>query len=146
MLALELDTSAVKGFMGALLRGDIFDNFEARNLELLTNMRISIDSQSETGFMQWRDMRPLIYNIIKEGQKPRYIKIVFSLVDSDIQSIHQNAAALFLNLVYENDSVTFTTATAQKEFVMDKSLDFAWDDWINGFFAKNALPVLDKLM
>ena len=115
MLALELEKSAVKEFMGKLLRENLFDAFEIRMVEIYTNTRITIDGAAESGeFAAWGGVRPLVYEIIKLCSKPRQIKIIFSRKNPT--EIHTNAAALFLNLVYENDGVTFTTATAQKEF------------------------------
>ena len=144
MLSLELNASAVKSFMGQLLRDGIFSEFDMRTAELLTQIRITIDGGTETGYASWESIRSLVYTIIKEGAKPRYIKIIFSLNVEQSAQIHPNAAALFLNLVYENDTVTFTTASAQKEFALDKTLDIAWDEWMSAFFAKKNLPVAKR--
>lgn len=145
MLALELEKSAVKEFMGKLLRGDLFCEFDARMVEVLTDTRITFDGSLEnekSGFAAWSVTRPLVYEIIKLRAKPRQIKIIFS--HSRAREIHTNAAALFLNLVYENDGVSFTTATAQKEFVLEKSLDSAWDAWVREFFSRAGIAVADR--
>jgi len=156
MLALELDKSTVKTFMGLLLREDIFDTFEVRSIEIVTTSRINIDGQLEAavnnddedikkpGFSTWETLRPLVYAIIKTSIKPKHVKIVFSYKANEACDIHSNAAALFLNLAYENDSVTFTTGTAQKEFLFEKSLDTSWDEWVKEFFAKEGLQVVDR--
>jgi len=139
MLALEIEKSDVKSFMGKLLRENLFDGFEARLIEITTNTRITIDGAIESEAAMWSAMRPLIYEIIKLCPKPRQIKIVFA--QKNPYEIHTNAAALFLNLIYENDNVTFTTATAKKEFTMDKILDNAWDNHIREFFAKTGIDL-----
>jgi hypothetical protein len=131
MLALEMEKSDVKNFMGRLLKDELFDEFEPRLIEIATNTKITIDGTNT----KWGETRPLVYEIIKLSAKPKQIKIVFA---SDAP-IHTNAAALFLNLVYENDSVTFTTATAQKEFALDKTLDSAWDNHISEFFSNTGI-------
>ena len=158
MLALEMDKSYVKTFMGKLLREDLFDSFEARLVEISTTTRITIDGAIEASnmdtaeteaaspikavFTLWGSTRPLVYEIIKLCAKPRQIKIIFAYHAP--QEIHTNAAALFLNFVYENDGVTFTTATAQKQFEMDKSLDTEWDEHIREFFANTGIDVADR--
>jgi len=145
MLALEIEKTEVKLFMSKLLREELFDTFEIRSVEIATNTRISIDGTPESpeaDFPLWGEIRPLVYEIIKLCTKPRHVKIVFS--KKDASEIHTNAAALFLNLTYENDSVTFTTASAQKEFILDKSLDTNWDEWIRSFFIKSRLQVFDR--
>ncbi|MCL2225300.1 MAG: DUF5721 family protein [Defluviitaleaceae bacterium] len=151
MLALEMEKSDVKGFMGRLLREELFDKFEARLVEVATTTKITIDGLRITepteenaaeppAFATWGEMRPLVYEIIKFSAKPRQVKIIFA---GDTE-IHTNAAALFLNLLYENDTVTFTTATAQKQFAMDKTLDNAWDDSTRKFFSDAGITVSDR--
>ncbi|MCL2356067.1 MAG: DUF5721 family protein [Defluviitaleaceae bacterium] len=142
MLALELDKASVKIFMGKLLRENLFDEFEARSVEILAAVKVTVDGANESGFATWESLRPMAYEIVKMCAKPRRMKIIFSQKSAD--EIHTNAAALFLNIVYENDGVTFTTATAQKEFVADKSLDITWDDRIREFFAKAGIAVSDR--
>jgi len=141
MLALEMEKAEVKGFMGKLLREDIFDEFEMRLTEITTNTKITIDGANEA--VTWGGVRPLVYEIMKMSAKPRQVKIVFA--KKDPQEIHTNAAALFLNLIYENAGVTFTTATAQKQFEMDKTMDTAWDNFIREFFAKKDIHAEDRL-
>ena len=156
MIAVELDTAAVKGFMGRLLREDVLDEFEVRGVEIGISTRISINGALEAeiedeevktkppGYVSWEALRPLIYAIIKTGAKPRQVKIVFSYKAEAAKDIHTNAAALFLNMVYENDAVHFTTATAQREFSMEKSLDDSWDGWVREFFARKNIVVTDR--
>ena len=157
MLALELDKATVKPFMGQLLREALFDQFEVRSVEIATNIRIDIDGQQapaltdaeeespqKPGFTTWEALRPLVYAIIKTSPKPRYVKVVFSYKASGACDIHANAAALFLNFAYENDSVTFTTGTAQKEFLFEKTLDAAWDEWVLAFFTAAGLAVAER--
>jgi len=156
MLALELEKTVVKAFMSKLLREELFDLFEARTLEITAAVKIIIDGANvpqddqpiteehsqpkRNGFVLWNKLRPLVLEIIKLSAKPKHVKIVFAFPNPT--EIHTNAAALFLNLSYENDGVTFTTATSQKEFALDKTLDAVWDEWIRNFFAQ--LPMRDR--
>jgi len=144
MLALELDQSAVKAFMGQLLRDEIFDSFDVRNIDIATNAHFSIDCKNEAGYLTWGYMRPIIFEIIKTSPKPKYVKIVFSYKGDEACEIHANAAALFLNLAYENDAVHFTTGTAQREFAIEKTLTQTWDEWVQGFFTKTGLNVRER--
>jgi len=158
MISVELEKTAVKAFMGQLLRENAFDMFEVRTVDIATNIHINFDGQlvaeatendvdnvpQKPGFSGWENLRPLVYGIIKASPKPRHVKIVFSYKADEACNIHPNAAALFLNMAYENDSVTFTTGVAQKEFIMDKSLDTNWDDWVTGFFARVGMNVSDR--
>jgi hypothetical protein len=143
MLALEIEKDDVKNFMGKLLREELFGAFEMRTAEILAATKITIDGALESGeFATWGATRPLIFEIIKMNKKPRHMKIIFA--SHSPNEIHQNAAALFLNFTYDNDSVSFTTATAQKEFALDKSLDSSWDIYVRNFFAKINVDVKDR--
>ena len=152
LLALELEKTEVKGFMGQLLRESVFDKFEVRSVEIATNIHIDFDGaladtdeHKKTCFTTWENLRPLVYGIVKASPKPKCVKIIFSCNNDDACSIHPNAAALFLNLGYENDNVTFTTGVAQKEFIMDKTLDINWDEWVKNFFCKVGVNVAERI-
>jgi hypothetical protein len=143
MLSLTIDTTAVKNFMGQLLREEHFDVFAVRNIELTLATHISVSGKLEDNtYTTWGDLRPLVYDLIKRGDKPRLLKIIFS--HSKPAEVYGNAAALFLNLIYEKDGVSFTTATSQREFALDKSLDSLWDEWVQNFFTKINVSVINQ--
>lgn len=156
MLAFAIADSSVKGFMNRLLREDIFDLYEVRGVEINTLTRVEISgaltpSRHEEAapapggrvrpFCTWSQLRPLVHAIIKLGERPRSMKIIFACDESTTAALHPNAQALFLNLTYENGGVTFTTATAQKQFALDKSLDAQWEDHVAIFFKRNGIPM-----
>jgi len=154
MLALQLDPSQVKSFMGHLLRDEIFDLFELRSIEISAGPYTKIDGTkvadvvddsqpaAVNGFYTWAGIKPIAYHIIKSGAKPKLLKVVFSYKNT--AAIHENAGALFLNVLYEHDAVFITSATSQKQFAMDKSLDHAWDDWVHAFFKQNGIMVTER--
>jgi hypothetical protein len=96
------------------------------------------------GFITWEQAKPIVMAIIKNGAKPQYIKIIFSADTETVNNMHNNAQALFLNMIYENNQVIFTTASSQKQFELDKSLDVNWDKWINSFFKHHNIPVHEQ--
>ena len=146
MLALELSDDAVKGFMGRLLREDIFNDFKVRSVDIIAKNRFSIDGEIADGetknFSIWSDIRPLVFEIVKQMGKPSVLKIVFSHKEPVV--VHENASALFLNLMYENGKVNFTTATSQKAFSLEKTLNSAWDEWMRSFFNSIGVVVSDR--
>ena len=146
MLALELSDDLVKGFMGRLLKEDIFDEFKVRSIDILAKNRFSLDGEfagSEAkDFSAWSEMQPLVFEIIKQMGRPSVLKIVFS--HKEPQVIHENASALFLNLMYDRGKLSFTTATSQKAFSLEKTLDSTWDEWMRGFFGSIGIVVSDR--
>jgi hypothetical protein len=66
---------------------------------------------------------------------------VFALDDAAIEQLHPNAKAAFINMVFENGKITFTTGTAQKNFSMDKGLDEVWENKVKEMFNKLGISI-----
>ena len=133
-----------KFFMNSLLKEDTFDSFEVRGVELYSFTKFNMsgalntsdltDSDIKRNYCTWQELRPYVFNIIKGNAKPKYIKIIFSLSVEESLKLHSNSAALYLNMNFSDDAITFTTGTAQKNFDLDKSLDHVWEDYVIKFF------------
>jgi len=142
MRSFAIPPGQIKPFMGKLLKEPHFEPFTVRSVELTLDVHITIDgkvSGEEKKYTPWAQLCPLVYDLVRRGTKPQLIKIVFS--HAQPTEVHPNAAALFINLAYEKDAITLTTATAQREFALDKSLDAAWVEWVEGFFAQMGTPL-----
>jgi hypothetical protein len=152
LLSLSIDGPAVRGFMNRLLREELFDAFEVRGVELCALTRVDISGVPETekasdppplnAFVTWARLRPVGTAVIKSSQMPRSMKVVFSMDTETAAGLHPNAAALFLNLTYENGGAHFTAATSQKQFALDKSLDEKWEEYIQQFFKRHEIKVI----
>ena len=146
MLALELSEDLVKGFMGRLFREGIFNDFKVRSVDILAKNRFTIDGEVSGGetkdFLMWSELQPLAFEIIKRMGRPSFLKIVLS--HREPQTIHDNASALFLNLTYDGGRLSFTTATSQKAFALERTLDSTWDEWMRGFFSSIGIVVSDR--
>ena len=117
-----------KNFMHTLLKTDLFDAFAMRRAEIHNVAAFNLECENNT----WAVLRPFVFHIVKEGGKPSLVKIV--LAHAEPAALHPNAAALFLNIQYDNNAVSCTSATAQKEFALNKELDNLWDEWVTQFF------------
>ena len=146
MLALELGGDTVKNFMGRLMKEGIFNDFKVRSVDILAKNRFSFDGEiagSETkDFSLWSEVQPLVYEIIKRMGRPSVLKLVLS--HKEPLTIHENASALFLNLMYDGGKVSFTTATSQKAFALERTLDTTWDEWMRSFFSSIGIVVSDR--
>ena len=139
--------------MARLFRESVFDAFEVRGLEVgtFTNFQVSgaldrgFDDDPEAGpaHCAWERIKPFAVAFIKGRKRPKVIKI--TLAHPDTVRIHPNAAALFLNINYEDNEAQLSTAVSQRNFSLDKSVDGAWDDYIEAFFASNNIPVSTRL-
>jgi len=155
MLILKITEPELNVFMARLLKEDTFDTFELRGLEVasFTNFQVSgaldasfdDDTADEATHCQWGRIKPFAVSFIKGKKRPNSIKITLAYPSESAKQIHSNAAALFLNINYENGELHVTTASSQRNFSLDKSVEGAWDDHVNAFFAANNIPISVRL-
>jgi len=160
MLNLKIESGEVKSFMAALLMSDTFDFFEVRGADITTLTHFNISGQKlltgapaessdddgdndnkpvKASYCKWAEIRPFAHNIIKGGVRPSYLKIIFSMEPAEAVKLHENSAAMYLNIMYNGEEVYFTSATAQRGFSLDKSLDHVWEDYLREFFKTNRI-------
>jgi len=142
MFAFKIAGDAVKILMNRILREGLMDAWEVRGVELVNFTRFEIagllenerseDKQSRR-YCAWPALRPYVLSLVKDGGKPRKLKIVFALPPDQTPGVHPNGAAFFLNMLYENDAIMFTTASAEKTFSMDRAVALAWDEYVRAF-------------
>lgn len=139
-----------KSFMHLLLRDKLFDSFEVRNIILntftqfeisgvLEKSYFSLDEQEQfsRNFCLWSELKPTVFQLIKGNKQPRYLKIVLSYDNTKLSNICENAAALFLNIVFENGNIICTTGSSEKNFSLDKKVENSWDEYVSGYFKTN---------
>lgn len=150
MLVFSIEDDNVKIFMQKLLREETFDKLEVRNITLETIVKYEIlgninkdylQEEENRYFVKWKELKPYVVSLIKGNIKPKLFKIVFSLDDNTVNSLCDNANAMFLNVMYQNDIITGTTGTSQKSFSLDKKEDKILEDIILRFFEKNNIKI-----
>ncbi len=141
----------IKVFMNLLLTGDNFYVFDVTQVEVQSFITFNIkgaydkdylDNEESEKYINWSKLQPYILNMIKGNKQPKKMVINFLLPQKYTDKLYDNCSACFLNMKFENGEVTFTTATAQKEFSLDKSLDFLWNEYILKFFENKNIPVV----
>ena len=156
MFAFKIIASELKNFMNLLLREDTFDQFEARDVEvvnftkfLISGIEEEISEGEEDGqrrkICSWSVLRPYIFHIIKGEKRPKLIKIAFSPPPSSWASIHPNGSAFFLNMQYNGEEVLFTTAVSEKSFSLDKQVEAAWEEYVKEFFRSKHIVISTQL-
>ena len=83
--------------------------------------------------------------IIKGKHMPKFIKLVFAATEELKEKISPDSSVLFLNITFENNAVTVITGSSTKTFTMDKSGEYAWDEYVNEFFEKNNIAVSTQM-
>ena len=145
----------VKSFMNKILRERDFDDFELRNVEIQSFAKFDIDGkinkefneegQEDVFFCKWAKIKPYVFDFVKGKIKPSYMKFVISAPKELLEKVSENAAALFLNFVFEKDMVICTTGTAQKNFELNKDLDLAWEEYVKSFFKEIGIAVQSEI-
>ena len=142
MLALKINDT--KAFMVKLLKENTFDSFILHKAAINTFAYFDI-SGSESG-TTWKLLREHVYAIIKGDTSPKSIRISFNLdqnnanIDTDI-----DAAALFINIHFENGNINLTSAISKKTFSLDKSDEFKWDEWVKNYLTANNIKFVSKI-
>lgn len=150
MVVFEISNNKI--FMNMLLKENIFDNFEVRNIEIQSFVKFEISGlidksyflPSEQNFSEhkyclWKELKAIIFQLIKGNKAPKSIKIIFSYKELD--EINENAAALFLNIIFENGKILCTNGCSEKIFSLDKKVENSWDIYIKNFFEENNLNI-----
>jgi len=147
MHAFSIPEPHIKDFMQHLFAHDTFNDFEVRGVTVhgFTYFEISGEKarqpDQEASYCIWDELRPYVRNIIKGSEKPRAMKIIFARTDPE--ALDPNAAALFINTTYEGDKLTCTTATSQKQFDLNKTVDTTWDNWVRDFFKQKGIVAVN---
>lgn len=140
-----------KQFMSLLLKGTAFDKLLIRSAVLRTSVLYEIDctldknwfdSEEQTNlekYASWADMRPILFSLIKGNRLPGYMKLILSPNAEATEKIHSNAAALFINIVFENNTLSVTTGCSHKQFTLDKAVEITWDEYAAKFFKHNGI-------
>ena len=134
MFIFKLDGAQIKEFMQKLLREEVFDGWEVRSVHVQNFMAFDI-----TGACEWGRLRPYVFNIISGNQRPSLLKIILALPQSEWEKVHPNGSSFFLNINFDGEELLCTTATSEKVFTMDKTVDAAWDNYVKMFMAENQI-------
>lgn len=154
----------LKSFMSKLLGSSAFDGFLLAEASISTYNTFVIDGHINkefyTGdinddgilpsyeFSMWQDMRSLCFDLIKGKRTPVGFKLVLHLKPelADTLLKEGNAAvslsdlkAFVLNIKYDGSELSCITATAYHTFILDKTPDQIWDEYMARFFNENSI-------
>lgn len=138
-----------KDFMGKLLKSDLFDTFEVREVVLHTAFKSVLDGSRNqeffndvnneeefSTFVNWKEMKPYVYQFVMGHKLPTYFKIVLSTSPAKTLALSPAASTFFLNITFKDNEIKCSTGVAYKEFTLDKSCEQIWDERIKNFLFK----------
>ena len=94
-------------------------------------------------YVEWKDIKQIVYSYIKGKRLPIGFKIILMFNRENISRLlemnnlpvkTEDVSALFMNVVYEHESLSVTTGTSLKIFTMDKTLEHVWDDTVKKYY------------
>lgn len=149
---LVTNVNNTKEFMAMLLKKDIFDAFQVREVLITTFTTFEIhgnlnkdffDTEEEIDrkFCVWRELKPYVFELIKGNRLPKSIKIVFSADEPLLEAISPEASALFVNISFENNRLGIITGSSLKNFTLSKTVEFMWDDWVIRFLESHKIKI-----
>ena len=138
MLALKMGPKDVRLFMNKLLVEDVFDFFEFREAYISSFIRFELNAQSGEP-VSWKEIRPYAFNILKGGRKPASMRFVLSYPKDGLAGIEPSARALFLNIIFEEESVLITTGFSAGKFTLDKGPEAVWDAYVRDFLRNGGM-------
>ena len=135
-----------EAFDGFLLTEASITTFNTYNIDGRIQKKFYTEQEYEAlgnpEFSKWCDMKRLCFEMIKGNKTPLKFKIVLKLSEDQVGEIvaktqtsltASDVQGLFINVRYENDSIDCITATSLKIFSMDKSLEEAFDKYMEKF-------------
>lgn len=162
MLALKI--SSMKTFTHHLLVADTFDNFLMAEATISTAYTYQIDGHINKDFFtteeladsptlpydfsQWKDMKPLCFNLIKGKRTPLFFKFVLHLKPEQIGKLMaagnssvsaEQIKALVLTIKYDGTHAVLTTGSAFHTFLMSKEPDTLWDKALQQFLDRKGI-------
>ena len=99
--------------------------------------------------MAYENLRSHIYDVIKGKKTPVGFQIILSLpkriirqiIESEELNFYADSVSLVIIFRYVSSELTITTGISFREFIMDKSLESAFDKWVYTFLNATGINV-----
>ena len=155
---ISLNLSNVKEFMSHLLLSETFDNFYFIEGEIVTFNTFTIDGYIQKDFFDsdaelteysyWKSLREYCFSLIRGKRTPLSFRFVFSLSRENMERTVRKSTpslnpddvqGLYLNIRYDGSHLVCVTGTSFKSFILDKSLEHAWDEMVKKFMNQKGI-------
>ena len=151
-----LTVESIKEFMHLLFKSGEFNNYlvHKASATTFTSFEISGDlnpdffddeNRPERRYCTWEEVRPFMFSVIKGSKLPKNMKIVLAAPDDLTKSLTKNASVLFINIIYENGTLSIITGSSVKNFSLDKSHEFIWDEYVCDLFKKTGILITQNI-
>lgn len=92
----------------------------------------------------WHNIKPICYDLIKGKKTPVKFKFILKadrkltaslLEEAGLSFSLNDIGGLYINIRYENNILDCISATNLNLFTLDKSLEHAWNEYVNKFLS-----------
>ena len=148
MVMVEIEN--IKKFMAGFLAGNLFDDFLMSEGKLSMNISYEFDGKILREFydteeyeemmhypyVEWKEEKEKIFSLVKGKKTPLSFQFVMMLKPELVSEIltkynlairEEEIAGLFINILYDRQDLKCTAGVSRKTFVLDKTLEEAWD-------------------
>ena len=138
MVMIEIEN--IKKFMAGFLGGNLFDDFLMSEGKLSMNISYEFDGKILKEFydpyVTWEEEKEKIFSLVKGKKKPLSFQFVMMLKPDlspeflakyNLAVREDEIAGLFINILYDRQGLKCTSGVSRKTFVLDKTLEEAWD-------------------
>ena len=133
MVMIEIEN--IKKFMAGFLGGNLFDDFLMSEGKLSMNISYEFDGKILKEFYdteEWKEMKQYPY-VTWEEEKEKIFSPEF-LAKYNLAVREDEIAGLFINILYDRQGLKCTSGVSRKTFVLDKTLEEAWDQEVKERF------------
>ena len=141
MVMIEIEN--IKKFMAGFLGGNLFDDFLMSEGKLSMNISYEFDGKILKEFYdteEWKEMKQYPY-VTWEEEKEKIFSLVKGkktppefLAKYNLAVREDEIAGLFINILYDRQGLKCTSGVSRKTFVLDKTLEEAWDQEVKERF------------
>ena len=169
-----LKITETKNFMGLLLKSDCFADFLLAEASITTYNTFTIDGHIVSAFYKrdvnmpdvevpyryscWMDLQDFCFQLIRGKRtpvcfhftlylKPEIRKEIFAseIFNKEQDSVPEELDQFVLNVKYQEGTLTLITAVSYHSFVLDKSAERIWDQYITHFLSAKSIPYEEPL-
>lgn len=151
-----LQISDIQSAMSHVLVRNSFDDFYLENAEILTFASLSIRGRRNQSWYDteeavvssewifWKEIKSVVCSYIKGNKTPELLKLSLQAGDDLAENLLRDHGVwrkyleqrpkLALQFRYEQGALSVVSGISYREFVLDKEIEFAWDDAVRQYF------------
>lgn len=152
-----LQISDIQTAMSHLLVKNSFDDFYLESAEIVTFASLSIRGRRNQSWYDteevdavvsewvfWKEIKPIACFYIKGNKTPSLLKLSLQAGEDIAESLLKDHGVwrkyleqqpkLVLQFRYEQGGLSIVSGISYREFVLDKEIEFAWDDAVRQYF------------